>query len=381
MVDKEKQLEERIKAQDRAEQLSLEHKHLLLQWATGVGKGKAVMQCIAASPSSKKWLVVVPEVLQIGNYHRDMIEHGYEWLLGTKIQGIICYASLHLYEGQALNLALNEAHRMSDLRTEIVKTIDFDQIISDSATLPQAIRTKLWDICPYHNDVITLEQAIKLGILPTPAIYTIPIKLDNKLKQNKVKMGTSFYTKTDFAYNKYLENQIVYWREKAAEEGYPDWIETKIIRIGSTRKKFLAEAKTKAASDLLFSLQGKRLIVFCGSVEQCQALGGLKAIHSKKSKKVNESILAQFNNYEINELFVNKMGREGLNLSGIEAGVIIQLDSGNDEGLSFLQKSGRSMRASDPEIYIFYAEDTQDEYYLEKALQHIDKQYIKKLKL
>lgn len=377
MLNKEKQLEERIKAQERAELLSKQHTHLLLQWATGVGKGKAAMQCIAASTSTKPWLIVVPEILQIENYKRDMVKHGYEWLLTSKVTDIICYNSLHLYRGMELNLALNEAHRMTDLRSDIVKSIVFDQVISDSATLPSAVKLILNNICPYYADVITMRDAIELGILPAPCVYKVAIKLDNKIKRNTVKRGKFSKQLTDYEMAKDWDAQYRWWSNKHAEEGYPDWIGVKLQRIGGARKKFLAERKTEVAKKLLDTLENKRLICFCGSIEQAQELGGKHAIHSKKSKNINLSILEDFNNFQFNRIFVNKMLKEGANLEEIEAGIIVQLDSGQDQGLSFLQKTGRSMRAIDPEIFILYAEGTHDEVYLDRALQHVDKQYIK----
>lgn len=65
---------------------------------------------------------------------------------------------------------------------------------------------------------------------------------------------------------------------------------------------------------------------------------------------------------------------EGQNLNNIEAGVIVQLDG---EERVFLQKFGRVMRADSPVQYIFYYKGTRDEEYLNKAIEEIDKKYIK----
>jgi superfamily II DNA or RNA helicase len=380
-MDLEKQEIERIKAQEKAQQLSLEHKHLVLAWATGVGKGKAVMQCIAASPSSKKWLIVVPEIIQIANYKADMKKHGYEWLLGTKILDIICYASLKLYKSNSLNLALNEVHRVNDLRADVVNTIFYDQIISDSATIPESIAARLWEICPYWEYEITLNEAISLGILPPPTVYKVAVKLDENFKRNKYKVGKNVYLYTDFSYVKRLDGNYEYWKEKYEdkEKGGQQWQKMKMLRAATERKEFLASCKTKKARNLINSLleQGKRFVVFCGSIEQANQLGNDRAVHSGNTKKQNQSIIDAFNRGEINSLYFYKMGKEGLNLFNIDAGLIIQLDSGFDEGLSFLQRIGRALRGKDPDIYVFYVPETQDEKYYNRAIKHIDKQYIK----
>ena len=65
---------------------------------------------------------------------------------------------------------------------------------------------------------------------------------------------------------------------------------------------------------------------------------------------------------------------EGMNLNGIEAGIIVQLDG--KERL-FVQKCGRALRAEDPVVYIFYYKDTQDDVYLKGALENIDEKFVK----
>jgi superfamily II DNA or RNA helicase len=68
------------------------------------------------------------------------------------------------------------------------------------------------------------------------------------------------------------------------------------------------------------------------------------------------------------------MATEGMNLTDIQVGIIVQLD-GNER--QFVQKFGRSLRAEDPVTYIFYYKDTQDETYLKNALENIDEKFIK----
>jgi len=375
MIDKLQQQEERIKFQDQCVSLSLENKHLLIQAATGVGKGLAAIKAIEASPSFKSWLVVVPEILQIKNFKDDLELHGYEELLGTKIIDVICYASLEKWKNCTVNLMLNEVHKLTDLRSDIVNTIKFDQIISDSATVSGEIEAKLYDICPFYKYGLSLDEAIERGILPPPTIHIINIELNDTIKRNPTKFAKTTYKLTDLGKSQWYDKQVKYWL-KRYEEDDEEWMKNKVIRFGGERKKFLAHLKTPAAKKLLTELKGKRLICFTGSTEQCDELGGEYAVHSKKTKKHNAAVIEGFNNGTINEAYFNKMAREGMNFTGIEVGVSVQLDSGNDEGLSFLQKTGRAMRADDPHIYILIAKDTHDEKFLKKALENIDEKYI-----
>ncbi len=67
------------------------------------------------------------------------------------------------------------------------------------------------------------------------------------------------------------------------------------------------------------------------------------------------------------------MLQEGQNLVDIEVGVIVQLDG---QERAFIQKFGRSLRATDPVQFIFYYRGTRDEEYLENVLEGIDKDYV-----
>lgn len=381
-MNQETQNKQREIIQKQAEQLSLIHKHLLLTWATGTGKGRALMRCIDASVSPKKWLVVVPEILQIDNFKRDLEKHGFDHLLRNKIHDIICYASLDKYEKSRYNLALNEVHKLSDSRWESALTIDFDQVISDSATVPESIKIRLMTLCTYHEYNITLNEAIETGLLPAPKIHLIAVELDKVHKNYEIKRKVGKLTKifktTQLGYNTLLEKDIEFWEEQSVEKGYPQWIRNRINQIAITRKKFLSECKTEKAKELLQTLENTRYICFTGSTNQADILGKDHAVHSKKSAKHNKEIVKKFDDFEINSIFANKMMREGMNLEGIEAGIIIQLDSGVDSGLSFLQMTGRSMRSLIPNMYILYAKGTQDEKYLKRALTNIDKKYIVK---
>jgi len=378
MIDK--QQIEREKFQNAARELSIKHAFLAIEAATGSGKGLAVMKCIDANNSGRKWLILVPETLQIINFQDDVRKHNMEHIY-DKIEDVICYASLHKFKGQKLNLWLNECHRLSECKTDISKTIDYERIIADSATINEDIKDRLSSLGAFHYLRLSLKKAIETGIIPSPTIYTIPIIVNNTIKRNTVKYGSKIVKLTDRGYIDHLDKNLKYWQQRLAQNPEEDWIIGKFNKIGSERKAFFAKCKTIALTALLLKLKEKRLVCFTGSTEQCDEIGGTLAVHSKKGKKHNESVLKRYNELEISKIYFNKMGREGMNLNKIEAVIIGQLSTGNDEGLEFLQTSGRSYRAQSPEVYILYCKDTKDEKFLEKALQNVDAQYVKELKL
>jgi len=359
MFNKEIQQQQREIIQTEAERLSKEHKHLLLTWATGCGKGRAVMRCIQAADSDKQWLVICPETIQVENFKVGLEEHGFAHLLNTKIKDVICYASFDKYIGGEYNLALNEVHRLSELKHSIAQTIKFEQIISDSATVPYEVRERLYEIQPYHEYPISLVDAIQRGILPEPTFYIKKIQL-NQQQKKEVSI---------------LNNKYNYWRTRFYADRKP-FFANKMNQARGDAKKLLASYKTHEARNIINNLAGQRFVCFTGSVEQSMELDAENSINSKKTKKINLQIIEKFNTFDISSRYFNRMGREGMNFNAIDAGIIIQLDSGNDEGLSFIQTTGRALRGDDPKLYILCTDAEQDEQYLRRALSNVNSNSI-----
>lgn len=362
-MERNKNIRDQI--QEKGAELAKDNKLFICQLPTGSGKGKLCMMALDEISSDRKWLIVVPELIQIENLRRDINKHGFQNLYEDKIEDIICYASLSKYKGRKLNLWLNECHRLSLLKEDIAKTIDYERIIADSATIPELVRDRLSRLGHFFEYSMTLKEAIDIGLLPEPSIHVMYTRLDTAHARHIYKKSRI----TDRDFMNELDRSIEYWKGKS--EGEP-WISNKINQLGSQRKKFLAECKTEQARVLLESLGSKRTLCYAGSVEQCEALGGEYAINSKRGKKHNLKVLEQFNSGEIDRIYMNRMGREGLNLEGIRAVVMVQLSSGRDEGLEWIQKTGRSLRSEAPEVYMLVCRDTIDETYWSRARKLLD---------
>lgn len=357
-------------------ELSKIHNLLAIEAATGTGKGLTCFKCIEADDSGKKWLILVPEILQIQNLKNDIEKHKMSHIY-EKIEDIICYASFNNFKGRELNLWANEAQKLSELKANISTTLKYDKIIVDSATLPKKVKERLSNIGRFYYYELTLQDAINRKILPEPTIYKVEVDLDDKIKRNHKKYGKNVSLLTDKKFAETLDTDLEYWKTRFAENPKDKWITGTLNKIGGTRKSFYVSKKTEKLQELIEFLGEKRFLCFTGNIEQSDLLGKERAIHSKKKGKHNINTLNSFNNKEISSIYMNKMGREGLNLTDIEAVIITQLGTGNDEGLEFLQSSGRALRGVNPEIYILYCRNTKDERFLEKALTHIDEKYIK----
>ena len=378
-----------------------------LQWCTGLGKSKMAID-IANYLADKEFeecrkplsvLLVVAETAHKSNWKMEFDK----W--GLKTDNIImeCYASLKKYKNSCWDLIIfDEAHHLgSDLRMSVLTELYAKNIILLSATLPDQVMQAVTEVFgEFVTSKVTLKEAIEWGILPQPKVYLIPLTLDSTYpnctiieewgkKEKRVTYKCKFHERWEYLRNKnkypnvtleisctqqqkydYLSDQFEYWRNQFFRTRQ-EFIKNKWLQVGSKRKRFLGESKTDAIRLLLHKIQDKRFICFCTSIEQAELLGGKNAIHSKKDNSFD--IINDFNTKKIDNLFAVGMLQEGQNLTDIEAGVIVQLDG---QERAFVQKFGRSLRATDPIQFIFYYKDTRDIEYLENVLEGIDSEYI-----
>lgn len=373
-----------------AEELFDDHPILILCWATGCGKTINAIN-LQSRMNSKKTFICVAEIAHIQNWQDEYIKHGYEHLLEST--EIFCYASLKRYKDKSCDLlVLDEMHHFSsDNRIDLLSTIKYNAIIGLSATISIYDRIDFTTTFSKPTiNLITLEMAIDMELIPKPVVNIMLLDLNNTAKTETIEFKRGKNIKE--IHCDYLQrNTYIYAKSKyptlnliihcTQQEKY-DYIEAEYnraamykrtgwLRYGSIRKKYLADCKTQALKELCNQLKEKRFICFCGSIEQAEVLGGANAIHSKKDAK---KVLERFNSYEINSLFTIGMLAEGQNLPGIEVAIIGQLDGGERP---FIQKTGRGLRADFPEVYILAFRNTKDMDYLKNVTENIPSEYIK----
>lgn len=168
---------------------------------------------------------------------------------------------------------------------------------------------------------------------------------------------------------------MVYVNEEKIKASYIQRIQlaNKFMNLASSRKKFIASVKTEKAKEIINSFKGYRHICFTGSIEQSLELGGSSSVNSKNSKKLNQDLIDGFNSKMYSMLYAVSMLREGLNLTEIEKGLIIQLDSTVG---SYFQMLGRMLRHKFPEIHLIKLRKTQDEKYFKNAMIDFDENFI-----
>lgn len=376
--------------------------NVALQMGTGVGKSKMaidVLNYLSDNKANLEVLVVVAERAHIDNWRKEFKK----WHYDDRYVTIKCYQSLHHCVGHAWAIVIfDEAHHLNTpKRLSILEELVTARVLLLSATLKRSFLDVLTNqyIGPIQTVKCSLQDAIDDGILKEPEINIIKLELDRKNVDQTIIDGWGKKTKTiecrykdRWTYLKrqkaypdtkliihctqyekycYLTNNYEYWKARYMRSRN-ETFKFKWLQAGSIRKRFLGELKTDYVKLLLDKIGNKRLICFCTSIEQAEILGGKNSIHHKKAD--NAQLIERFNRGKISNLFAVNMLKEGMNLNNIEVGIIIQLDG---EELPFVQKFGRTMRADNPIQYILYFKDTRDEEYLAKAMEGINKDYIK----
>ena len=382
---------------------------VILKWATGCGKSKMTIELVnhqtqplRSGKTLSRVLFVVAERAHINNWQDEFDK----WRLNTEVANVdmCCYASLKKFATNSYDVVvLDEAHHcFSERRIAALEELKNNlypnaHIYLLSATLPSGKQDMIESIFgKFTTSTVTLKDAIKEDILPDPKVYVIEMSLDNVKKHQEIKIGNDpnapivkWEDKARYVYknipciiqctesqkNQFLTQKVEYWKDRYLLS-HQEFQRVKAANYGSQRKRFLGELKTAAVRQLLTILGNRRCVCFCASVAQAESLSTANTVSSKRSQKANQMIIDAFNKKKLNSIYAVGMITEGMNLSDIQAGIIIQLDG--KERL-FIQKFGRSLRAEDPITFIFYYKDTQDERYLNIALENIDPKYVQRM--
>lgn len=393
--------------QKKIKKIITEGNILCLQWATGIGKSRAAINTInqligvKSKKSDFKVLILVAEKAHRQNWEEEIKK----WKLKTTSYEIVCYASMkNTMDTKWSAVIFDEAHHLAtDKKLEYLGRLQFNTGILLSATLPDQLL--IWIQILTSKKVIqhkvNLKEAIDNKFLPKPKIILLPMGLDNTelseeitiswgKKEKRQKYECNYADRYKYLNNKntykdaellikctqqekydYIDNNYKYYKQ-LYNSSHTNYTKLLWLRMGSERKRFLGECKTKKAQELLKSFRDKRFICFCSSIRQAELLGETNnTIHSKKSNSLE--IINSFNEGKINSLFTVGMLQEGQNLKNVEAGIIIQLDG---EERAFLQKFGRTLRSKNPIQYILYYKDTQDVQYLNNVISNVDERYI-----
>lgn len=351
--------------------------HNIIQWSTGTGKTASAI-ALCEKFEAKKVLVIIPLLTLIDNWKEEF----HRWCKNDMKCDFITYVSFpKKTNGEILQsydvIIADECHHLTErCRTHLLQNrMYIKHFVALSATIPFGIYNYISAIFPgvYKTDY-KLRTAIDNETLPDPDVYLIPMKLDNlsatelvyiseHKKNPKWNDRVVAYAMINEMQDKYGINCYTRCTPKQASMYYDEQIrihkndnKSFLVKVlGSKRLAFLANQKTEIVKQILKILKDRRVLTFCNSIEQAEAIGGYQ-VHSKSSKGVEN--LNKFNEKKIKHITTVKQVDEGINLTSCEFLVYANLNSSEK---IIDQRLGRGLRHKAPKVIIPYFVDTRDE--------------------
>ena len=365
----------------------------LLAMATGTGKSKIAVDEAKEKHQDRgqafKAILIVPtEKLRDVNWKKE-----FEKWNALDTWGALdreCYASIAKIKGNTYDLViLDEAHYLTPANAQFFSNNKVRRVMALTATPPEdPIKQILLDSIAPIVYIYSLNQAVKDGLVAPFNIIVVESPLDSTNKVIKSGTKTRPFLQTEEAKYTYYNKQI---RRLKAEDAKREEERYLALALGQSvsntpdnskklswlylhRMRFIYNLPSKlaVAKKLMAGRMKGRYLVFAGSIEQAEKLCHPQVFHSKSSDKYYSSFLAE----EIDYLGVVKAVNEGHNIPNMDMSLIVQL---NSRELDVIQRIGRIVRwrlGHVETIYIIVATDTQDEVWLQKALQGFDSKHI-----
>lgn len=368
-ISNEKRNEIQIKARSLWKQAG---SNGLLAMATGSGKSKIAVDEAKEEHQDRgkafKGLLIVPtEKLRDVNWKAEFKK--WNALKTWDKLDRECYASIAKIKGNTYDLViLDEAHYLTPANARFFGQNKVRRVMALTATPPEdPIKQILLDSIAPIVYIYSLNQAVKDGLVAPFNIIVVESPLDSTNKVIKSGNKARPFFQTEEAKYTYLSKRISDLYDNQASSNA-----MKFAYFARMRFIYNLPSKQLVAKKLMAGRMKGRYLVFAGSIAQAEELCSPEVFHSKSNDKYYNSFLAE----ETHRLGVVKAVNEGHNIPNLDMALIVQL---NSRELDVIQRIGRIVRwrfGHVATIYIVVATDTQDEVWLQKALQGFDSKHI-----
>lgn len=345
------------------------HGRLLL--APRVGKSKIIIDIIKRDkPESILWVTPSAELADMDNTKDGIVSEFVKWRAKKYINKLttITWMSLSKIIGFYDMVVLDEEQHITENNSLnlLNRSIDYINIISMTGTPSkdfekQQIYKKL-DLKVLVN--MNINKAVDIGLLSNYEIKVLDVPMSNKKNIEAGNKNKRFKTSEIAQYN-YLSSVV----QQAIFQNRKD----KTFRILQRMRAIKdSPSKHEAAKKLLSKLEG-RIMVFCATIKQAEDL----CKHTYHSKTDNTDLLA-FKNGKIDRIGLVNAGGTGHTYKEVDHLVMIQADS-DKNGLTS-QKISRTLleqKNYKATIWILSLLQTQDEKWVESALERFDKKKVK----
>lgn len=365
----------REKVQNEAIQAVVNNNGGMVAMATGSGKSRVAVEVAKYYFNPKHdyhaALLVPTEKLRDENWKEEFEK--WEARNIWKHTERLCYASASKIGGNEYPIAiLDEGHNITELASEFFLDNNVERVVLLTATPPNdpvkvEILRRLGIKLVYE---LTLDQAVRLGFVAPYKITVITVPLDNVTKNIPGGNKANPFMTTEAACYAYWNKRVQACFGDQTPQGKA---KMKFAILGRMQFIYKIPSKTQVIKFLLDKVIPKedRTLIFCGNIEQAEQVCPT-FYHSKSSSVAYDA----FKNEEINRLSCVKAVNEGHNFPGVDSGIIGQLNSKEKD---LVQRIGRLIRfrpGHEAHLYIVVSESTQDEKWLENAIENLDQSKI-----
>jgi superfamily II DNA or RNA helicase len=366
----------REKVQEEAKQAIIKNGGTgMIAMATGSGKSRVAVELAKHYCEDTRHydtaLIVPTEKLRDENWFEEFTKWKAEklWPETTRL----CYASGSKITDKHFELAiLDEGHNITELSSEFFINNEVENIVLLTATPPEDIVKKkiLSDLNIKLVYELTLDQAVRLGFVAPYKITVVTVPLDNVTRNIPGGTKANPFMTTEAASYSYWNKRV----QSAMFDQTPQGkAKLKFAILGRMQFIYKIPSKTQVIKFLLDKVIPKddRTIIFCGNIEQAEEVCPT-FYHSKSSNSAYDAFKAE----QINRLSCVKAVNEGHNFPGVDSGIIGQLNSKEKD---LVQRIGRLIRfrpGHKAHLYIVVSESTQDEKWLENAIENLNQSKI-----
>ena len=358
------------------------------EWATGVGKSKPAIEIVDELTSSQnknlQILLVTPtEEMRDENWPLEFEKWGVPM---TNIKSI-AYASLSKQDLTKYDLIIfDEYHRITLTNlTRLQEAIDNSavMILGLSATLPTSgwsdddkLRIQLMkELCP-TVDKVTVDEAVDYGLVSDFELHVLKFFMEPVKEEYAGGTKLKPFKQSEKARYAYLTKKVQFAMIKGKSNSKLKGFEFKAI---GERCQFIYGmiSKMKLAKECLkrLNIDGKRTLVFAGSIDHANELCGENVYHSESTREA----LDKFQKGESSLLGSVKAMDEGMNLLEPDNALIMQVTSVER---SLYQRVGRLIRKRYDKldhkatIVVLVAANTVDEQWFNKASLNLESSRI-----
>ena len=360
--------------QEEAKQAVIKNNGGMVAMATGSGKSRVAVEVAKYYINSidKSLSLIVPtEKLRDENWKEEYSKWNADYLWTPTIR--LCYASASKIQNKDFELAiLDEGHNITELSSEFFLNNRVRRTVLLTATPPNdkgkiELLNQLGIKLVYE---LTLDQAVRLGFVAPYKITVITVPLDATTKNIPGGTKVKPFMTTEAACYAYWNKRVQACFGDQTPQGKA---KMKFAILGRMQFIYKIPSKTQVIKFLLDKVipEDNRTIIFCGNIEQAEEVCP-NYYHSKSGNVSYDAFKAE----QINRLSCVKAVDEGHNLPNVDSGIIGQLNSGEKQ---LIQRIGRTIRfrpGHEAHLYIVVSESTQDEKWLENAVENLDQSKI-----